>query len=316
MLRPRPNLLHLLALAAICMASCDNTDGPGESSTSGGAGAKTTSGGAAGATTTSGGGTVNAGGANSGGAGGGTSNTGGNTTGGATGGTSNTGGNATGGASGAGGNATGGAGGSTGGTGGASGTSDAGSTGGGSGDAGLPPLTPCTDPSVSRLKVWETQVVSGTQVPASGSPLRDAGKDYEMYIEWTLQGSSSYGTANAPLNNQGEYTNGADPAKNAVDISGATGVTLEYAATGSTYMQIRTGTVPHGGDHFRADLPITGTEIKTITLPFADFRRPGGQTPPGADILKDVFSFTFVGAATTKVTLRQVRVAGFTPPCN
>ncbi len=203
--------------------------------------------------------------------------------------------------------------------------SDAGGFGGddsGVGDSsvddggGLPALTPCTDPSVSRLKIWEMQVVGGTMVPASGSPLRKVGNAYELYVAFTLQGGGAYGTANAPLNNQGQYTNGADPTKNAVDLSGAKGVTLEYSTTGSTYMQIRTGTVPHGGDHFRADMPVTGDQIKTITLNFADFRRPGGTTPPGTDILKDVFSFTFVAGATTTLTLLQVRAGDFKPPCN
>jgi hypothetical protein len=32
--------------------------------------------------------------------------------------------------------------------------------------------------------------------------------------------------------------------------------------------------------------------------------------------LKDVFSFIFVGARNTTLTLRHVRVAGFTPRCN
>jgi hypothetical protein len=159
------------------------------------------------------------------------------------------------------------------------------------------------------------QVVGGTQVP-TGSPLRKVGNDYELFVTWTLTDASGYGTANAPLNNMGEYTNGANPAQQAVDISSATGIFLEYAATGNTYMQIRTGTVPHGGDHFRATLPVTGATVKTVTLNFADFRRPGGTTPPGSDILKDVFSFTFVGGGTTTLTLRQVRVRGFTPPCN
>jgi hypothetical protein len=181
---------------------------------------------------------------------------------------------------------------------------------------GLPPLAPCTDPSVSRLKIWEMQVVGGTMVPASGSPLRKVGNAYELYVAFTLQGGGAYGTANAPLNNQGQYTNGADPTKNAVDLSAANGVTLEYSTTGNTYMQIRTGAVPHGGDHFRADMPVTGDQIKTITLNFADFRRPGGTTPPGTDILKDVFSFTFVAGATTTLTLRQVRAGDFKPPCN
>jgi hypothetical protein len=180
---------------------------------------------------------------------------------------------------------------------------------------GLPPLPPCTAPAVSHLKVWEMQVVGGTMTP-NGSPLRKVGEDYEMYVAWTLQGSGGYGTANAPLNNQGEYSSGADPKKNAVDISTGPGVVLEYATTGPTYMQIRTSTEPHGGNHYRADLPLTGGQIKIATLNFADFRLPGGKTPPGTDILKDAFSFTFVAGGTTNLTLRQVRVAGFTPPCN
>jgi hypothetical protein len=114
----------------------------------------------------------------------------------------------------------------------------------------------------------------------------------------------------------GQYSNGADPAKNGIDISKGTGITLEYASTGSTYLQIRTGAVPHGGDHFKADLPSTNGMLKTILLDYASFRRPGGTTPPGDDVLKDAFSFTFVGSATTKLTLRQVLIPGFVPPCN
>jgi hypothetical protein len=182
---------------------------------------------------------------------------------------------------------------------------------------GTATLQPCTDPAVSRLKVWEMQVVGGTQVPANGSPLRKYdGGGYELYVEWTLTGGGAYGTANAPLDNMGQYANGADPAKNAVDISKGSGLTIQYASTGNTYMQIRTGTVPHGGDHFRADLPTTDGMLKMISLDYASFRRPGGTTPPGADVLKDAFSFTFVGSATTKLTLRQILIPGFVPPCN
>ena len=114
----------------------------------------------------------------------------------------------------------------------------------------------------------------------------------------------------------GQYSSGADPAKNGVDIGKGSGLTIEYASTGSTYLQLRTGAVPHGGDHFKADLPSTSGMLKTIQLDYATFRRPGGNTPPGDDVLKDVFSFTFVGSATTKLTLRQVLIPGFVPPCN
>ena len=218
--------------------------------------------------------------------------------------------------------ATGGAGAATGGasTGGASAGGSGGATGGNAGAAGAgggAMLTPCSDPAVSRLKVWEMQVVGGTQVPANGSPLRKYdGGGYELYVEWTLTGGGAYGTANAPINNMGQYSNGADPAKNGIDISKGTGLTIEYASTGSTYMQIRTGAVPHGGDHFKADLPSTNGMLKTILLDYASFRRPGGNTPPGDDVLKDAFSFTFVGSATTKLTLRQILIPGFIPPCN
>jgi len=133
----------------------------------------------------------------------------------------------------------------------------AGSAGGGAGGAGgstvIVPLPPCSEPSVSRLKVWEMQVVGGSMTPASGSPLREIPGGHEFYVEWTLDGGDAYGTANTPLNNQGQYANGADPLENAVDISAAVGVTLEYATTGDAYLQIRTASVPHGGDHFRAD---------------------------------------------------------------
>jgi len=182
---------------------------------------------------------------------------------------------------------------------------------------GSPTLEPCSDPAVSRLKVWEMQVVGGSMLPATGSPLRKYdGGGYEMYVEWTLTDGGAYGTANAPLNNQGQYSNGADPAKNGVDISQGSGITLEYASAGSTYLQIRTAAVPHGGDHFRADLPSTNGQLKTIALDYASFRRPGGTTPPGDDVLKSAFSFTFVGSATTQLTLRQVLIPGFKPPCN
>jgi hypothetical protein len=208
------------------------------------------------------------------------------------------------------------------GTGGTTTADDGGGSGGavvvtdaGGGDGiGLPPLTPCTAPAVSRLKVWEMQVSGGTQTP-NGSPLRKFGDAYEMHVAWVLNGGG-YGTANTALNNLGQYSGGADPTKNAVDLSAAPGVVLEYSLTGPAYMQLRTGTIPHGGNHFKATIPATADQIQTATLKFADFRRPGGNTPPGADVLKDVFSFTFVGSGTTTLTLRQIRVAGFTPPCN
>jgi hypothetical protein len=162
------------------------------------------------------------------------------------------------------------------------------------------------------------QVVGGTQVP-SGSPLRQYdGGGYEMYVEWTFNagGGEQYGTANTPLNNMGQYSDGADPAKNGVDISQGPGISLEYSSTGNTYLQIRTGALPHGGDHFKADLPSTDGQMKIVTLALADFRRPGGNTPPGGDVLKDAFSFTFVGSSTTKLGVRQIYIPGFVPPCN
>jgi hypothetical protein len=159
------------------------------------------------------------------------------------------------------------------------------------------------------------QVVGGTMVPANGSPLRPIAGGHELFVKFTLQGGG-YGTANAPLNNRGQYTNGANPADEAVDLSGADGFTIEYATTGSAYVQLRTGAVPHGGDHFRADMPNTNGELQTLKLKFADFRRPGGNTPPAADVLGDVFSFTFVAGGTTDLTLRQVSIPGFVPPCD
>jgi hypothetical protein len=202
--------------------------------------------------------------------------------------------------------------------GGASGGVSGGSVGGGGagGAGGTATLEPCAEPSVSRLKVWEMQVVGGSQVPASGSPLREVpGGGHELYVEWTLNGGG-YGTANAPLENQGEYTNDATPGDHPVDISMGPGITLEYASTGNTYMQIRTASVPHGGDHFRADLPSTNGELETITIPLDSFRRPGGSTAPGADVLTAAFSFTLVGGGTTQLTLRQVLIPGFVPPCD
>jgi hypothetical protein len=280
------NRLSLIA-CALC-AGCGPADpAPGSSSTMGGGGATANAAGAAGASQAALGG---AGGSVLATAGGGSGGSGA-------------------GAGGAGSAGTAGAAGSAGASGAAAGL------GGAGGSEGLTPLPPCSQPSVSRLMVWETQVVGGTMLPASGSPLREFQGAHELYIEWTLDGGGSYGTANAPLNNQGEYTNGADPGQNGVDISSAPGVTLEYATTGNAYLQIRTASEPHGGDHFRADLPLTDGEIAVTTLNFADFRRPGGDMPPETAILQEVFSFTFVAGATTKLTLRQVLVPGFSPPC-
>ncbi len=278
---------RLLLITCVLSLGCGSAEpAPPSSSSTGGGGASASAAGAAGAAQAGGGGASGSGGSATTTGGGGSSagaENGGSTT-------------------------AAGAGGSAGALGGSAGL-------GGGGSAGLMPLPPCAEPSVSRLMVWEMQVVGGTMVPASGSPLREFGDAHELYVEWTLDGGGSYGTANAPLNNQGEYSSGANPAENGVDISSAAGVTLEYATTGSAYLQIRTASEPHGGDHFRADLPPTNGEIAIVTLNFADFRRPGGDTPPEAAILQEVFSFTFVAAGTTNLTLRQVLVPGFSPPC-
>ncbi len=277
-----------LIVCALCAGCGPAEPAPDSSSTMGGGGATASAAGAAGAVQAAPGGAAGAGGSATAGGG-------------------------------SGGSAASAGGGGSAGTAGAAGSAAAGGgvagVGGAGGSGGLTPLPPCSEPSVSRLMVWETQVVGGTMVPASGSPLREFQGAHELYIEWTLDGGGSYGTANAPLNNQGEYANGADPAQNGVDISSAAGVTLEYATTGNAYLQIRTASEPHGGDHFRADLPLTGGEIAVTTLNFADFRRPGGDTPPETAILQEVFSFTFVAGGTTNLTLRQVLVPGFSPPC-
>jgi hypothetical protein len=296
----RAQLVGVWSILAVCVA-CSSEGMLPPSTANGG----TLS--AAGATPAGGGGVPGSSAGAAGSASGGVSGTaqgGSNVAGGSGGGGASSGGQPAGGVS-SGGNSTAGAGASAGGSAGAGGSS------------GSPALEPCSEPAVSRLKVWEMQVVGGSQVPANGSPLRKYdGGGYEMYVEWTLTDGGAYGTANAPLNNQGQYSNGADPTKNAVDISQGSGITLEYASAGSTYLQIRTATVPHGGDHFRADLPSTNGQLQTLKLDYASFRRPGGNTPPADDVLKDAFSFTFVGSATTKLTLRQVLIPGFKPPCN
>lgn len=48
----------------------------------------------------------------------------------------------------------------------------------GGGSSGLTPLEPCAGPAVSRLEVWEMQVVGGSMVPAQGSPLRPSADSF------------------------------------------------------------------------------------------------------------------------------------------
>jgi hypothetical protein len=179
----------------------------------------------------------------------------------------------------------------------------------------------CPAPSLSGLRVFETQVVGGTQQPPQGvSPLVQSGGSSELRITWMLDPqappSNRFGTLNLPLRNRGQFTDGIEPRNFPVDLGAAAGLDVRYASTGPVFVQLRTGSVPNGGDHFRADLPVTGGQLRALQLPFASFRRPGGNTPPGPEITRDAFSFTFATTEGAALRLTDVSVPGLQPPCD
>ncbi|GEM_PF-4255826 len=187
----------------------------------------------------------------------------------------------------------------------------------------------CSLPAVSGFGVWETQVVGGTQSPPeSSSPLRaldggvgtPCGGDTacEMHIEWTIDPpdpSTKWGTVNIPLANRGEYTHNISPQDYAVDLGAAGSVTLTYASEGPLVLQLRTSTTPHGGDHFRIILP-PRADSGPVDFSFSEFRRPEGGAAPGPEILSDGFSFTLATSESAWMTLRQIEVSGYVPPCD
>src|SRR5438045_4189779 len=174
-------------------------------------------------------------------------------------------------------------------------------------------LTACTTSTESSHGAGGATSAGGSTGSTTGPTGSATGTTSTTGTTTVATTTSTSGSGSGTGGGAGAATSGAGGAAGPSSAGGAAGSagSGEGGATGNTYMQIRTGTVPHGGDHFRATLPVTGTDVKTITLNFADFRRPGGTTPPGADVLKDVFSLTFVGGATTTLTLRQVRIRGF-----
>jgi hypothetical protein len=179
--------------------------------------------------------------------------------------------------------------------------------------------TTCKEPAVSGLTIWDAEVSKdGSEFSTEmGSVLVQRGDGYVAHVRFALVGPKSYGTINVPLRNHRE-----DPAHPttslAVDLGASHTVTVRYASTANSFLQLRHGARSHGGHHYRAKLPDTAGELRNITLRFADFAQPDWVEP--ADRypldLHDVFSFTIAALESNDVTVSWLAVDGFTPRCD
>lgn len=190
------------------------------------------------------------------------------------------------------------------------------------GDDALDPLDPCTEPEVSRLRVWDIQSVGGTSIPDNWQdPVIEHGVAHAVDVEFDLPPSdgsdgANYGTINVPLANGREGVDGTTE-ELSVDLGNAEFLRLTHAADAQAFLQIRYGADAHGGHHFRIPLEPTDGDIEVVDLQFADFRRPDWAMTDADERVEvdDVFSLTFTTFQSVKWRIEGLQIPDYTPPC-
>ena len=177
--------------------------------------------------------------------------------------------------------------------------------------------------SVSGYKVWDPQVVgtghlNGTTAnawPGQGTDntaclIVDEGGRPTMIASFTSMGSNDYGTVNVPFASL--LATGSIPAQNyAQNLTGATRVHLEYSASHDMWLELRSGAIPHGGDHnkyvFAKTTPIG--MVVNVSVPLSAF---GGSSTESVDVfLADAYSLTFaaLGSINASNTIKVQAIA-------
>jgi len=157
---------------------------------------------------------------------------------------------------------------------------------------------------VGKFPVWDPQVVgngllNGTTANAWPRQGLDnvsclINHNDVMIANFMNMSTADYGTVNVPVGGHlcsplcpmcsSKYTQ-----KCSQNLSDADGLTITYSSTADAWIQIRTGTLPHGGDHNLYTLRNTSGVIRSVSLPWDAFQ---GGTEPIAVAVAEVYSFT------------------------
>jgi len=176
---------------------------------------------------------------------------------------------------------------------------------------------------VSGYQVWDPQVVgtghlNGTAAnawPQQGTDntaclIVDEGGRPTMIASFTTMGSNDYGTVNVPLGSLLAIP--PHPASNyAQNLTGKTRLNLEYSASSDMWLELRSGAIPHGGDHNQYVFPRTTPIglVVNVSVPLSAF---GGSTRETVDqFLADAYSLTFaaLGSINSTNTIKVRAVA-------
>jgi hypothetical protein len=171
-----------------------------------------------------------------------------------------------------------------------------------------PAIMPCASrASVDRLTAWNSH--AGSMRPTGSLLTKDAAKDI-MKVEF-LPGSAWHEVV-VPV---------ANSLSAKADLSKSRGMTLTYSSTADFQVQLRPLSHAHGSAQYTAQFPSTGGMVKELTLPFTEPTWGaflGKPTFPLSVALGEANFFNFIGraAVANMITIRGLRIDGYTPTCN
>lgn len=166
----------------------------------------------------------------------------------------------------------------------------------------------CEVASLDRFTEWNASG-EGLTKPATGSLLKEDKNRFIAKVQF-LQ-AAHWHVFTLWLNNQFESS---------VDLSLSRGLNIRYSAEAPFYVQLRPAFAWSGGNKWLARLPATQGKIRETTIDF----KPSHWTTlkalgkPNYDLksaLKDARGLVFVGKALNDITVYNLRIDGFEPPC-
>jgi hypothetical protein len=165
----------------------------------------------------------------------------------------------------------------------------------------------CSQPSIDRITWWQA-TGEGTTVPMKeGTSLLVKEGDHYLAREQFLK--NEWHVLEVIITNVFGKS---------VDLSRSTGFTLTYNTTADLYIQLRPGFGYDGGDKWVILIPSSGGQDRTATFPFTGWTTIDELGKPSytfARALAAAEGFVFVGKTPNTVTLKSLRIDGYTPAC-
>lgn len=189
--------------------------------------------------------------------------------------------------------------------------SSSGSDGAASPDAaspdGAPSLMECSQPSVDRITWWQATGEGTTTPMKEGTSLLVKEGDHYVAREQFLK--NEWHVLEVIITNAFGKS---------ADLSQSSGFTLSYNSTADLYIQLRPGFAYDGGEKWVIRIPSSNGQDTTQAFPFTGWTTIDELGKPSytfAKALAAAEGFVFVGKTPNVITLRSLRIAGYTPDC-